>query len=204
MAHEKAYLVCEDMCLEEGMTKEEINKKLQYYTLRSNFAIFQGNILMENGQGTSNEIDLPTGFTSDNCIVLSAMFHGNTDTATKFSYGYLESSNSYVAGAIGHCITLTNSNKLKITIQNPMSSTSGNRIFEYKIVLMKLPNGNEATLLGDVNLDGQITEADINLVLNYSAGNTGLNFQQFANGDMNKDGELNSTDALLISQEIRE
>lgn len=44
-------------------------------TTQANIAVVRGNITMTNGEGTLDNINLPAGFTSDNCTVLSAMFH---------------------------------------------------------------------------------------------------------------------------------
>ena len=120
-----------------GNVKFDGSEDVTITTTQANIAIVTGNINMVDGEGVSEEISLPSDFTSDNSVVLSAMFHGSSDVS-KFAYGYLEKSTAYVAGAIGHSITLTSTNKLKIVIGNPVSSNSGSRTFTFKIILLKI------------------------------------------------------------------
>gem|GEM_PF-2496975 len=56
----------------------------------------------------------------------------------------------------------------------------------------------QPTLLGDIDLDGEVSSVDALLALRYSMHLNELHGQQIVNGDMNGDGELNSTDAILI------
>ena len=57
-------------------------------------------------------------------------------------------------------------------------------------------------MLGDVNLDGQITPADAALILQYLDGLKELNEDQKRNADVNLDGKVTKEDAELIMQHI--
>ena len=69
MAHDKVYVVCENMCMEEAYTKEQIDEKL------ANVAVITGTITKPSGTYVSDltYYDYPEGFTNSNCVVVSAM-----------------------------------------------------------------------------------------------------------------------------------
>lgn len=56
----------------------------------------------------------------------------------------------------------------------------------------------EASLCGDINLDGNVTLADVVLLTKASAGFVILNSEATANGDCNGDGYTDSNDALVL------
>ena len=56
----------------------------------------------------------------------------------------------------------------------------------------------ETTLLGDVNLDGQVNYHDRNLLLSYVLGNVALSEQQIANADINGDSNIDIYDVEAI------
>ena len=83
-------------------------------------------------------INYPSGYDADNCIVLSFLARGSTlESGIKYTYGYLETTTGYIAGAIGHSIMLTSS-YISLTINNPADHSNGNNTYAYKIVLMKI------------------------------------------------------------------
>lgn len=55
-------------------------------------------------------------------------------------------------------------------------------------------------VLGDVNLDDQITLTDVKYIMQYCNGEKKLNARQKKNADFNGDGEVNLTDAKLIME----
>ena len=73
----------------------------------------------------------------------------------------------------------------------------------FKIVLMKLPEiSNTEYKLGDVNGDGNVTQADLTLVQNYIQGTQALTDKQQKAADVNKDGDIDTGDTFLISRYI--
>ncbi|MBQ5487576.1 MAG: InlB B-repeat-containing protein [Clostridia bacterium] len=59
-------------------------------------------------------------------------------------------------------------------------------------------NGPSVTLLGDVDLDGEVTAADALLAMRHAMSITTITGQGFVNGDMDGDGQLTASDAVLI------
>lgn len=53
---------------------------------------------------------------------------------------------------------------------------------------------------GDVNMDGEITTADYELILKHIAGNITFNEEQLYLGDVNSDGEIDNNDAERIKK----
>ena len=96
LEHSTVYAICEDLCMEETMTKEQINKGLsgksdtththddRYYTKAESDAkyIFKNHFATVSGAITYGDtpqvttIDYPSGFTKNNSIVVSYDFMG--------------------------------------------------------------------------------------------------------------------------------
>ena len=70
---------------------------------------------------------------------------------------------------------------------------------EYKYLI---PQGSasagESNKTGDVDNDGELTEADAEMILNYDAGKIELTDEQEKNADVNGDGTVNAQDAIQI------
>ena len=60
------------------------------------------------------------------------------------------------------------------------------------------PMGIETTILGDINLDGEVDYRDRDLLLSYIMGQSYLTDQQIANADINQDGVINIFDVSSI------
>ena len=56
--------------------------------------------------------------------------------------------------------------------------------------------------MGDVNLDGYVTSADFNTATLYLAGSISLTDEQLAKIDVNASGNIDSTDVLVIKQQL--
>ena len=118
MAHDRANLVCDDMCLVEGIPKE-------------NIAVITGNITV-NEEGTANlRLDYPTGFNKDNCVVISAMLY-NVDTMNVWTIGLLGNTSNNLYKFIPE-IELGTKIAIGLSDTNQTSKT-----VPYKIVLMKI------------------------------------------------------------------
>lgn len=168
-----------------------------------NFAIVKGTIITPEANSGNwfgeTQINYPEGFTQNNCIVISIMstLLGNDNWKTP--------------GASGRAVEATGGNYSSTAILGDdnitarvfkISDGEGTKRIEIKIVLMKLPTGNDAPLLGDVNLDGEITEADKILIPDFIVNGGALTFDQYANADCdpNRDGKINSGDTLQIEK----
>lgn len=168
MAHEKVYVVCEDMCMEEGMTKEQISSSLntksntdhthddryytesemntklasksdtshnhdsRYYTesesdarykLKGDFAVVTGSGTVDSLSGLYKTIDLPSGFTITNCVIVSFMY----GTGNNRVINYQNNLSSIGLNA--------STNKIEMYIDD--EGVSGKTV-NYTIVLMKI------------------------------------------------------------------
>lgn len=145
MAHEKVYAVCENMCMEETMTREQINDELEnksdtshnhdsrYYTesesdakykLKGDFAVITGSGTIDEISGLYENINLPSGFTITNCVIVSFMYGTDNNRVIKYNTDNISS------------ISLNaNNNKIEMYICD--TKLTGQSV-NYTIVLMKI------------------------------------------------------------------
>lgn len=111
------------------------------YVLKNDFAIITGTITLKPSSDAGNiyaqtiwNIEYPSGFNKDNCVVLS---YGGKFAGEGFTYGYVENASSSVAavgGSVSRTVTLSSSN---IHAQ-AWNISHLEKEFSYKIVLMKI------------------------------------------------------------------
>lgn len=118
MAHSKVFVVCEDMCMEEGMTKEQIENTI------NKFAVLTGTI--KGTGGGSVDVDYPSGFTKDNCIVIGQMINNFGGSSFVSGAGY--------SSSINPIVRLKN-DKVGITINTDSTSEI---TYGYRVMLMKI------------------------------------------------------------------
>ena len=130
--------------------KTEIDTKIADYKLLGDFAVITGNYVYEESV-TDKEITLsyPTGFTRDNCVVISIMLGNSAITTKPLGCNSVMTLNSTATGAIANAVVLFESDiRLKLrnlyardyvesTTPQIMSQELPN--LEYKVVLMKIP-----------------------------------------------------------------
>ena len=150
-----------------------------------------------------------SGLNKENCTILNCLFKPETKTDWKMGSTF-NSSNAF--GSLPFDITLSD-NEITIRIKNIVINDGTNPSiipltlnYDYKIILMKIPEyiKNADYVLGDVNKDGQITEEDANMCLQFSTGNIALTEQQFKAADVDKNGEVDARDSLRIKKHINE
>lgn len=90
-------------------------------------------------------------------------------------------------------------NKIQINVVSKMTSA---QTINYKIILMKTDPDVSDFELGDMNMDGQVDQADYDLMLAFVQGNQTITDKQFKLGDMNSDGKIDSGDLNLLNQKI--
>ena len=152
----------------------------------------------------SMQIDFPTGFNSDNCVVISWGIHHKTEEEGVYgkAFGYTNPSDSrtWLRGAVASMVTLDHQGNKKITftLETPFTQAY---TYEFEIVLMKITKP-EVTLLGDANYDGIVNSADATLIQNYVQGKASLNLQGFVNADVTKDGDVKSSDYLKVKDYV--
>lgn len=98
MAHEKVYVVCENMCMEEGYTKEhidavfeqqatEITQLVANCVVKEDFKFLEGTISnVTAGTQGQTTIEFPYGFTRDNTMIISigVVIGNDTDALIEF------------------------------------------------------------------------------------------------------------------------
>lgn len=189
------------------------------YMLKDNIVVLRGRATLEanTSENASQEkmkqtrffIDFPNGFTEDNTIVLA--FGVKNIENRGFCYGDTSGSNTLSGvlhtGAIPKSIIAGEDNEGKRVLRCDVYNLSTQDInIQYRIVLMKIPDYVKDVdyILGDVNADGQITEEDSDMCLQYSTSKIVLTEKQFKAADVNKDGEVDSRDSLRILKHINE
>lgn len=180
------------------------------FVKKDNIVVLQRVINIPSGsvEYTQN-IEFPTGFTKYNSIILNCMWTSSTDTSSStivwrpmsdaplVSGGVVTPNVSIEMGDYFH----ENDDDLNITF-NFASATTGDITRTVRIVLMKLDPDVSSYELGDINMDGEVTEDDKTLLQNYITGTQTLTDKQVKLADMNEDGTLNSADILLLTQKI--
>jgi len=122
--------------IENGL--EEAHNNFANYKLNGDFAIVTGTIECTNTENYTNKtIDYPTGFTKDNCVVVSFGSGGQSYNGgyAGLSYGFNYSTTTgYLTGAQDRNVFL-NSDNITIMYYNP---TPNQITYDYQIVLMKI------------------------------------------------------------------
>lgn len=182
------------------------------YILRNNIVVLNGitNIHVDADSSLSHQFNLnyPSGFNRNNTIVLAFGSRRADNEALGFSFGTLSVSaaSALISTSMGKKVTLKEDNMLcNIYFNyNGASHNAYDYEFEYKIVLMKLPELTEGVdyTLGDVNGDGQINSDDFDLVNSYMEGSSSLTRQQFEAADINGDGKIDAMDTYKLQQYI--
>ena len=113
-------------------------------TTQANIAVLTGTITGTANNSSSEQgninINYPTGFNSNNCVVI-AIGLSRKDDNTPFNYGVLSASDSAiarVAGAIGRTVQLGADNMTLRTYFYFGSPQNESVTYNYKIVLMKI------------------------------------------------------------------
>lgn len=178
----------------------------KFVTLIGNFdvTVNQGDTEMY----AQHHISYPTGFNKNNCVVIACGIYNTTYTNKGLSFGTLSSegfSASPVKDAYGKSVQLLDEDiNLSIYMNYNASHQLQTYPFAYKITLMKLDPDVSDYELGDMNMDGQVTQADYDIIRAFLEGTQTITDKQFKLGDMNSDGVINSGDSLLLLKKIRE
>lgn len=201
MGHEKVYVTCENMCMEEGLTKKQIEDKF-----KDSVVVIKGaktlNQATTSGtyEDTSWMIEYPEGFNQRNTIVLS--YAGTINDYSRIgAYGHIGMiSGDSLMGTLPRAVALMED---KINL-HACNSSETSKTWYYTLVLMKEPEYVEGVdyKLGDVDGDGIITQNDADLVQKYIMGEITFSDKQFKAADWDKDGRVRATDRQNIINHI--
>lgn len=169
--------------------------------LKENFALITGTITAGAQSQGNTSVSYPTGFTKDNCVIISIMGR-RSDASSSLGFATpveYDRSLGYSLGSGGlHAVLYEDNISVRWWNMATDSKTS-----TFKLVLMKTDFDDISDYeLGDINMDGEVTQADHTLLQNYLNGSGSLTGKQYKLADMNEDGVLNSADLLLLQQKI--
>lgn len=131
MAHEKAYLVCENMCMVEGISKED-------------FKVIHGSFLIPTTETSiiyNKTIDYPEGFDIDNSFVVGfncAVLGGSQGAPNISFYGNNEVSFDEEGEGDKQFNIYLKNDKIYISISNPNQTHYPTDRIYYTIILMNL------------------------------------------------------------------
>lgn len=120
--HKKAYVICENMCMEESITKEQYKRTA---LLKQRVAVLDGTVNLTNGAGTVANINYPTGFTKENCVVITVAVA--VQTANVLDFGYHSA-----------CYTEVRLNASNISLHCNSTGGGPSGYRNYKIALMRI------------------------------------------------------------------
>lgn len=130
----------------EGEANFDGSKNITISTTQANIAVLEGN-LPQDGESKEVSTNYPTGFTKDNCIVISAEgIRGTTESGDMYVFGTMYDSISYVRGGVPLSVVRRNSDILicakniilsdeSTALVRPIAAGTG---YRYRVVLMKI------------------------------------------------------------------
>lgn len=186
-------------------SKIAIGDKVVY---NDKFKVLIGQITLEASDGTTPKktgtmINFPAGFNAENCVVIGAMT-GNVNVNWGTGWNYESSSNSgdlfdkifpISVSLYGNNMSENLRNKIRINVVSRMTSA---QTINYKIILMKTEPDVANYQPGDVDMNGEITANDYELVKDYIMSQVALTGEQFKLADINNDGDVKANDYQMI------
>ena len=165
--------------------KENKCKKEVY--AKEDFSVIEGEI--DASLSSKEQIySYPNGFAHSNTVVISAITESN-QTDSPFYYG----SNDNVSINVE---LHNNSIIVKFAFTNTATRTDK---VKYRVILLKTKEYYE---LGDVNMDGSITQEDYDLLFKHIAGEIILPEDNLKLADINQDGKVTTDDLRELSNLI--
>lgn len=204
----------------DGAVTGEVNfdggKDVTISTKQNNIAVLEGKVITNPREGEETyhlnmyDLDFPEGFNADNCVCMAFGLNSFDDNTGGYSYDILSprvlkddfDPRVMVRSSFFRNIllgTVNDTSKIVITINTPYTEV---KEISYRIVLMKIENKEENYILGDVNGDGVINEADLQMLKDYIEGKRALTIAQFKAADMNEDGGVDIIDLALLKRKL--
>ena len=111
--------------VENSLDSDSTENVPSVHAVNSKFAVLTGTISVSNAYTAQEQVDYPTGFTKDNCVVISQML--NNMGGANYSSGY--------NGSISQQPLISLGDKVAIRLAFDASTTAS---YDYKVVLMKI------------------------------------------------------------------
>jgi len=111
--------------VENSLDSDSTENVPSVHAVNSKFAVLTGTISVSNAYTAQEQVDYPTGFTKDNCVVISQML--NNMGGANYSSGY--------NGSISQQPLISLGDKVAIRLAFDASTTAS---CDYKVVLMKI------------------------------------------------------------------
>lgn len=111
--------------VENSLDSDSTENVPSVHAVNSKFAVLTGTISVSNAYTAQEQVDYPTGFTKDNCVVISQML--NNMGGANYSSGY--------NGSISQQPLISLGDKVAIQLAFDASTTAS---CDYKVVLMKI------------------------------------------------------------------
>lgn len=179
------------------------------YMLKNNIGILRGIIALNGIKGDTKEtgivqnIQYPTGFNKDNCFVVSVGFNNTSNTAIAFGSLFADPRAILHGGVDKEVFLKDDGITLTSTFYwNGQLGEDRTDKYNFKIVLMKYEVLEDEYTIGDVNSDGIIDEADLQMIQDYITEKIVLTEQQFRAADMDNNGKVSSSDYVLLKNQL--
>ncbi|MGN1352215.1 MAG: hypothetical protein ACI4VE_05535 [Clostridia bacterium] len=111
--------------VENSLDSDSTENVPSVHAVNSKFAVLTGTISVSSAYTAQEQVDYPTGFTKDNCVVISQML--NNMGGANYSSGY--------NGSISQQPLISLGDKVAIRLAFDASTTAN---YDYKVVLMKI------------------------------------------------------------------
>ena len=112
------------------------------YQLKSDVAVVNGRVTVDNSDLIDVTVPLPDGFTSENACIISTEMHNTNNTNGTYGYGSTFDSQSYIRGCLPYTVSISNTDiKLRaknIQLTPEVSVAPITATYEYRIVLLKI------------------------------------------------------------------
>ncbi len=135
--HSQVNVICNNLCLEEGITKKQAINELSNYISKANFAIVEGELVLPSDEFITGDsrVDYPNGFKQDNCIIISILATSDL-VAQGWNTPADATSPAYIRGCSDVCAQLLE-DKIRVIASKVVAGQPSKTII-YRIVLMKI------------------------------------------------------------------
>lgn len=118
MAHDKVYAICENMCLEETLTKGQIETLIS-----ADEAVISTEVTITGNGSATAQLALPEGFTVQKTMIVAVNTQNQNGGSPTLAYATNSQNNVYCTGAI-----IFSSSRLLVYLTNPTSNEQTKKV----------------------------------------------------------------------------